>query len=268
MTSYQNAKDQAARNARDRDDLSERVHSYPGMIEAEDGPRRTGPTILESIRDLPPRAVAFSGVAVWCFLILVIALNLPTSAIHWVSVSIFGILLPVVLVAQAERAIRVHEARPALRAEDGEHELLGALSERGELTPTAAAMRTPLTVDEASKMLERLARKGYIEARVRDGALVYALRDHDLGDAGMTATLAQPPSKDDEVFSPLDEPLSEREQEVLKLLASGRTNREIAHDLFVTIGTVKSHTSNIYGKLRAKNRTEALSRARSLGLLE
>jgi ATP/maltotriose-dependent transcriptional regulator MalT len=66
----------------------------------------------------------------------------------------------------------------------------------------------------------------------------------------------------------LDEPLSERELEVLSLLASGRTNSEVARDLFVSVGTVKSHTGNIYRKLEVKNRAEALARARELNVLQ
>jgi ATP/maltotriose-dependent transcriptional regulator MalT len=65
----------------------------------------------------------------------------------------------------------------------------------------------------------------------------------------------------------LEDPLSERELEVLNLLASGKTNSEVAGDLFVSVGTVKSHTGNIYRKLGAKNRAEALARARELGLI-
>jgi DNA-binding CsgD family transcriptional regulator len=67
--------------------------------------------------------------------------------------------------------------------------------------------------------------------------------------------------------APLDDPLSEREREVLAVLASGRTTAEAARDLFVSVGTVKSHTANIYRKLGARNRAEAISRARELGLL-
>lgn len=63
------------------------------------------------------------------------------------------------------------------------------------------------------------------------------------------------------------EPLSEREREVLAVLASGRTTAEAARDLYISVGTVKSHTANIYRKLGAKNRAEAVSRARDLGLL-
>ena len=67
--------------------------------------------------------------------------------------------------------------------------------------------------------------------------------------------------------SDLVEPLSERELEVLALLAEGLTNREIASRLFLTLNTVKVHTSNIYGKLGVHSRTQAVARARTLGLL-
>ncbi len=63
------------------------------------------------------------------------------------------------------------------------------------------------------------------------------------------------------------DPLSTREQEVLRLLANGASNQEIAEALVVTTDTVKYHMSNILSKLQARNRTQAVARARSLGLL-
>ena len=63
------------------------------------------------------------------------------------------------------------------------------------------------------------------------------------------------------------ESLSERELEVLTLLASGRPNKEVARDLFISVGTVKTHTNNIYRKLGVRNRAEALARARNLKLI-
>jgi LuxR family maltose regulon positive regulatory protein len=65
----------------------------------------------------------------------------------------------------------------------------------------------------------------------------------------------------------LVEPLSDREKEVLHHLARGMSNREIADALIVSIGTVKAHTHNIYEKLDAANRVQALSRAKELGIL-
>lgn len=66
---------------------------------------------------------------------------------------------------------------------------------------------------------------------------------------------------------PLEEPLSERELEILALLAHGLTNREIAQRLYLAEGTVKNYVTNILGKIGARDRTQAALRARELGLL-
>jgi len=65
----------------------------------------------------------------------------------------------------------------------------------------------------------------------------------------------------------LIEPLTSREKEVLELMAAGLSNRQIADELIVALGTVKSHLHHIYGKLGVNNRTEAAARARDLDLL-
>lgn len=65
----------------------------------------------------------------------------------------------------------------------------------------------------------------------------------------------------------LVEPLSSREQEVLQLIADGLSNAEIAARLVVTLGTVKTHVNHIFGKLDVTSRTQAIGRARGLGLL-
>jgi LuxR family maltose regulon positive regulatory protein len=64
------------------------------------------------------------------------------------------------------------------------------------------------------------------------------------------------------------ESLSERECEVLRLIAAGKSNREIACDLFLATGTVKKHANNIFGKLGVGSRTQAVARARELGILK
>ena len=63
------------------------------------------------------------------------------------------------------------------------------------------------------------------------------------------------------------ETLSEREMEVLRLVAAGLSNRQIARKLVLSLGTVKSHLHNIYGKLEVRNRPQAVNRARELNLL-
>jgi LuxR family maltose regulon positive regulatory protein len=67
--------------------------------------------------------------------------------------------------------------------------------------------------------------------------------------------------------SALVEPLTARECEVLRLLDAGASNRDIAHDLVLSLGTVKKHVSNICGKLGVQSRIQAVARARALQLL-
>jgi DNA-binding NarL/FixJ family response regulator len=163
------------------------------------------------------------------------------------------------------RLIEAHEAsrRPAPGAREREKELLETLREGGEITPATAAMRTSLTVDEASEMLEELARKGHLERQAEEGVTAYSL-----GESRKKALPNGGPAPDtNQATTRLEDPLSQRELEVLDLLAMGKTNSEVARDLFVSVGTVKSHTGNIYRKLGARNRTEALARARDLDLI-
>ena len=61
--------------------------------------------------------------------------------------------------------------------------------------------------------------------------------------------------------------LTEREVEVLRLIAAGLSNREIADQLVLALSTVKSYVNTIYGKLQVESRTQAVARARALHLL-
>jgi uncharacterized membrane protein YedE/YeeE len=123
------------------------------------------------------RILAVLGVGVWCLFILflsvafVIDRGLADVGIVWLAVFGIGVVAPVLLLRQINRAIEAHEEfrRPAPDAREKEKELLEALEEGGEITPATAAMRTSLTVDEASKMLEELARKGHLEIQVEEG---------------------------------------------------------------------------------------------------
>jgi len=63
------------------------------------------------------------------------------------------------------------------------------------------------------------------------------------------------------------EPPSGRELEILRLVAAGKSNRQIASELFVSVGTVKTHLNNLYRKLDARSRTQAVARGRELNLI-
>ena len=65
----------------------------------------------------------------------------------------------------------------------------------------------------------------------------------------------------------LPEPLSEREIELLGLIATGSSNKEIADTLFITEGTVKNHITHILGKLNVRDRTQAVLKAKEIGLI-
>jgi ATP/maltotriose-dependent transcriptional regulator MalT len=222
------------------------------------------------------RILAVLGVGVWCLFLLLVSVvfvidrGLADVGIVWIAVFGIGVVGPVLILRQMTQAIAAHEesrrATPGVR--EKEKELLEALEEGGEITPATAAMRTSLTVDEASRMLEELARKGHLEVQMEEGIMAYSLgeRRRQALPGGDLSLHAQ--SGSNGASTRLEDPLSERELEVLSLLATGKTNSEVAGDLFVSVGTVKSHTGNIYRKLGAKNRAEALARARELGLFQ
>ena len=85
--------------------------------------------------------------------------------------------------------------------------------------------------------------------------------------AKVVARLAQLDAATRSRPQPLVVPLSDRELDVLRLLADGRSNREIAGELFLAEGTVKNHVTNVLAKLGARDRTQAALRARALEFL-
>jgi LuxR family maltose regulon positive regulatory protein len=119
-------------------------------------------------------------------------------------------------------------------------------------------------VDEGAPMAALLQ-----EATVRDLASTYgyqllAVFDPNIAHQGPNR---QVPGQTEVQVSPLLEPLSDRELEVLRLVASGLSNQDIADRLVIAVSTVKSHTNKIFGKLAVQNRTQAVAKARDLGLL-
>ncbi len=117
---------------------------------------------------------------------------------------------------------------------------------------------------------------GYLLKDVSSARLVEAILAASRGEsvlqpsvaAKVVARFAQLPADDGQPRpQPLVVPLSERELEVVRLLAEGHSNREIADALFLAEGTVKNHVTNVLGKLGVRDRTQAALRARALGLL-
>jgi DNA-binding NarL/FixJ family response regulator len=129
-------------------------------------------------------------------------------------------------------------------------------------------------------ILTTFRRDDYVFAGVRAGAVGFVLKDMPADELVQTVrrvhageVFIQPEIASRllrELLSPQDlpiEPLSEREHEVLVLLAQGHSNREIAGRLVIAEGTVKNHVSNILAKLQAENRTQAADIARRYGLI-
>ena len=263
---------------------------------AQEHPAGTG----EQTQPLFGRAAVLALLG-WGVMVLVVTGAIAGSTALWPLLPIVGSAVPLGLVFLAVwhaknqgEALRGHEIRAVLDSDDqAEREVLGALLQSEGL---AAAARTSLSVSQASEVLERLAAKGHLDVTAREGNLEYALRTDGrpsleggpgsatrsgggraderggiTGGSAADATADAAERRDEERPPPpaeaLDDPLSERELEVMKLLASGRTNREISHELYVSLGTVKAHAANIYRKLGAHSRAEMISRARTLGLL-
>jgi DNA-binding NarL/FixJ family response regulator len=115
---------------------------------------------------------------------------------------------------------------------------------------------------------EASARRGVLLAQ-RGGALDVAAAGRRLRERLAEAAAGAPPAggASKRAVPGLVEPLTAREGDVLRLLAAGRSNRQIAADLVVALGTVKFHVHAVYGKLAAENRVHAVARARALGLV-
>ncbi len=133
------------------------------------------------------------------------------------------------------------------------------------------------TFDDDERVFEglRAGAVGYLLKDAPSGKLVEAIRAAARGESFLQpsvaakvvaefARLADHPSAR---HDPLVEPLSDRELEVLRLIADGASNKEIAAQLVIAEGTVKNHITNILGKLGVRDRTQAALKAKEMGIL-
>lgn len=137
------------------------------------------------------------------------------------------------------------------------------------------------------RALELAQPEGYVRTFVDEGAAVANLLAHTRGAHGerpgtapdggrsgyvgeLLAAFRQPsaPKHLPPEVLPSNDLLSDRELEVLRLVAAGYKNQQIAEKLFVVVGTVKAHLNSIYRKLGVQSRMQAVSRARDSGLLD
>ncbi len=157
-----------------------------------------------------------------------------------------------------------------------------ALDQNGELAPAVGSLERALALAEPEgyvrtfadhgepmgRLLRQVAARGIAPRYV--ARLLAAIQGSGVGGQGSGDERAERTSltPGSRPPAPTVELLTAREVEVLRLLAAGAPNQRIANELTVSVGTVKAHISHILGKIGASNRTEAVARARNLGLLE
>jgi LuxR family maltose regulon positive regulatory protein len=142
-----------------------------------------------------------------------------------------------------------------------------AFQVQGDVEQALNALGSALSLAEPGGFVRVFVDEGQPMARLLYEATARGIAPAYAGKllAAFPLSEAAPPSPD--LSTEQIEPLSARELEVLRLIAEGLSNREIARQLVLSLPTVKWHTSNIYGKLAVKNRTQAVAKARTLGIL-
>jgi len=144
------------------------------------------------------------------------------------------------------------------------------LQSQGEMRAALEVLKQALQLAEPQGYMRVFIDLGRPMAR-----LLYEAASKDLEPAYTGRLLAAFPAAKNELVGvqpaetpdELVEPLSQRELEVLHLIADGLTNRELAERLVISLSTVKGHTANIYSKWGVNNRTQAAARARELGII-
>ncbi len=148
-----------------------------------------------------------------------------------------------------------------------------AYQAQGDLTSALLALERALRLAEPEGYVRIFVDEGLPMTRLLSAAAEQEVMPNYVGK--LLAVLEAPKQKDeDNAILPsalpaqsLAEPLSQRELEVLRLMAQGLSNREIGERLFLALNTIKGHSQKIFAKLQVQRRTEAIARARDFGLL-
>lgn len=141
-----------------------------------------------------------------------------------------------------------------------------------ETAAALAELKLALALAEPGGLIMIFVSKGQPVAELLEEIVAVKKRDHDATKAGFSLSYAKKLWSVFKAATPpkiegLIDPISERELEVLYLIAAGLSNREIADKLFISLNTVKTHTKNINSKLDVNSRIKAVARAKELGLL-
>jgi LuxR family maltose regulon positive regulatory protein len=182
------------------------------------------------------------------------------------------------LLDAAEKVLRVRSALEILIIQALAHQKLGNQPEALKPLEKALALAQPesyvrMFVDEgeplAELLLELLKQKGKRWESEKPELLQYVVRLKEVfGPSGPVPTVkTSAPGGEPLPWWYVEDPLSDRELEVLQHVARGLSNQEIADKLFLSAGTVKRHMSNIYQKLDVHSRTQAIERARTLQIM-
>ena len=137
---------------------------------------------------------------------------------------------------------------------------------QGDVSAALQPLQRSLNLAEPEGYVQNFVDEGTPMARLLSEAAAHGIMPDYTGTL-LAAFEAEAHNGEDRSYSSLVEPLSQRELEVLQLIARGLSNREIGERLFLALDTVKGHNRRIFGKLSVQRRTEAVEKAGSLGIL-
>ena len=143
---------------------------------------------------------------------------------------------------------------------------------KGDTAAALGELKLALSLAEPGGLMMIFVSKGKPVADLLDEIIEVKKSDHDDAEAGFSLSYVKKLLSVFKAVTPpkiegLMDPMSDRELEVLYLIAAGLSNREIAEKLFISLNTVKTHTKNINSKLNVNSRTKAVARAKEIGLL-